>query len=65
VLGAHLILLITNGSGLLDYFRNREQLLGSSTLTKIKIREATLGSGYVKILKENSWLFDFSKFSEL
>jgi hypothetical protein len=52
MLGGYLILLITYGSGLLDYFRNREQLLGSSTLTKIKIREATLGSGYVKILKE-------------
>jgi len=52
MLGGHLILLITNGSGLLDYFLNREQLPGSSTLTKIKIREATIGSGYFKILKE-------------
>lgn len=52
MLGGHLILLITNGFGLLDYFFNREQLLGSSTLTKIKIREATIGSGYFKILKE-------------
>jgi hypothetical protein len=52
VLGGHLILLITDGSGLLDYFRNREQLLGSSTSTKVKIREATMGSGYFKILKE-------------